>query len=218
LADSAYEGIRSRIFNGTYPPGAKLSTQEISDSLGMSRTPVIAAINRLVAQGIATEIPRRGVIVAKLAPNQIRDFIDMRKMMEVYAVRPAIQNASFFPKVVDEMESWAIELKSLPDTAYDQITVYENRFHSAYIKLANNGQLLKLYESNWGIGVAVYTYIIAKVPVQQYLQSCDEHMRFVECLRTGNESALKELVESHLNCVYKTLHWITNLDEGFKDW
>ena len=51
LQDYAFLEIRKRIQNGTYPPGCKLSTQEISDSLGISRTPVVAAVNRLVAQG-----------------------------------------------------------------------------------------------------------------------------------------------------------------------
>ena len=48
LVDYAYREIRKRIQIGTYPPGSRLSTQEISTALGVSRTPVVAALNRLV--------------------------------------------------------------------------------------------------------------------------------------------------------------------------
>lgn len=57
LVDYAYREIRKRIQIGTYPPGSRLSTQEISTALGVSRTPVVAALNRLVAEGIAEAIP-----------------------------------------------------------------------------------------------------------------------------------------------------------------
>ena len=52
LQDFAYEEIKKRIQNGEYAPGTKLNTQEISDSLGISRSRVLAAINRLIALGL----------------------------------------------------------------------------------------------------------------------------------------------------------------------
>ena len=42
LQDFAYEEIKKRFQNGEYTPGTKLNTQEISDSLGISRSPVLA--------------------------------------------------------------------------------------------------------------------------------------------------------------------------------
>jgi len=218
LANHAYQKLISGIFDGTFKPGSKLSTQELSVSFGMSRTPVIAAINRLIAQGIATEIPHRGVIVAKLEPNQIRNFIDIRKMMELFAVNSAIKNAGFYPEILDEMERIAKDLSSLPDTAYENVTILENRFHLNYITLTNNRELVKLYEMNWGIGVAVYTYLMAKIPILQYQESCREHFSIVECLRAGDENGLIEIAERHLDVVYNTLNWISTNDGGLGDW
>ena len=93
LIDYAYREIKNKIQDGTYPPGTKLSTQEISDNLGISRTPVVAAINRLVAQGLAEAIPRRGTIVAQLSTQQIKDIIEVRKMIELYSIKSVIKNA-----------------------------------------------------------------------------------------------------------------------------
>ena len=209
LADNAYDWIQNKIFDGTYSQGQKIVTQDIADTLGMSRTPVVAAINRLVAQGIATEIPHRGVIVAKMEPKQIRDFIDTRKMMETYAVAPAIRNASYFPGVLKEMETYAEELSKLTDTDFQVISRMEKKFHTDYMKLANNNQLLKLYESNWGVGFAVFTYVISNVPIHDYKKSCDQHLLIVDCLKNGREAELREAMETHLDDVYKSLNMMS---------
>lgn len=210
LVDKAYEEIRKWIFSGEYRPGEKLSTREIGVRLGMSRTPVVAAINRLVAQGLATEMPRRGVVVSKLQLGQIRDSIDVRKMMEQYAVPYAIKNAKFFPDIIDEMELLAKELQQLSDTSYEQITAFENSFHINYIKLVNNQQLLRLYKSNMGIVFATYTYLIANAPIKCYQQSCLEHFEYVECLRNGDESGLCAVTSRHLDFVYSMLNFLSN--------
>ena len=208
LVDSAYSKIRRGIFDGVYPPGSKLTTQELSSALGMSRTPIVAAINRLIAQGLVTDIPHRGFIVTELRPKQLRNFIDVRKMMESYVVPSAIRNVNFLSSVTDEMEETAKRLTELSDTSYEEITTLENSFHTNFIRLGNNEQLLKLYESNWGIGFAVYTYLQANMPVKRYTASCQEHMLFLEYLYNGDEKRLSEIVNTHLDIVYATLDWI----------
>lgn len=208
LVDQAYETIRNDIFDGVYQPGEKLLTREIAEKLGMSRTPVISAVNRLVAQGIAMDIPRRGVVVAKMSPAQIRDFIDMRRMMESFVVHDATKNANFFPAVIKEMEKLAEELIATPDTDYNRISTLERQFHINFIKLGNNNQLSRLYESNWGIGFAIYAFICAKLPVLQYKEACSEHFLFLKYLKYGDETALQAVVDQHLKSVYDTINWL----------
>ena len=86
LQDYAFQEIKKRIQNGDYSPGTKLNTQEISISLGISRSPVLAAINRLIALGLVEAIPRKGTVVAKLSVSQIRNIIEARQMMELFCV------------------------------------------------------------------------------------------------------------------------------------
>lgn len=210
LVDKAYEEIRKGIYDRLYQPGSKLSSSEIAERLGMSRTPVVSAINRLIAQGLATEVPRRGVIVAHLRPNQIRNSIDVRRMMETFAVPYAIKNAIYFPDLVDEMEDLANQLQKLSATAYHQVTVLENQFHTNLIKLTNNSQLLRLYEANWGVGFATYTYLISNSPIRRYHESCQEHLEYVECLRTGDEDRLRNLAERHFDFIYSMLDLLSH--------
>ena len=60
LVDFARREIQTRIETGVYMPGSKLSAVDIAESLGSSRTPVVSALNQLVAQGFAEKTsPRR---------------------------------------------------------------------------------------------------------------------------------------------------------------
>ena len=213
LVDKAYEEIRKGIFDRVYRPGSKLSSNEIAERLGMSRTPVVSAINRLIAQGLATDIPRRGVVVANPRPNQIRNSIDVRRMMETFSVSYAVKNATFFPELLNEMEDLAKQMQLLPATAYNQITVLENQFHTDLIKMTNNSQLLRLYEANWGVGFATYAYMLSNCPIRRYHKSCQEHLEYVECLRNGDEKRLGHLVEKHFDFIYSMLDLLSDKNE-----
>jgi DNA-binding GntR family transcriptional regulator len=63
LSGDAYEFIRELFVNGTrYNPGDKISVEELSRELGVSRTPLWGAINRLEAEGIVEVVPRQASV------------------------------------------------------------------------------------------------------------------------------------------------------------
>ncbi|MDD3394666.1 MAG: GntR family transcriptional regulator [Clostridia bacterium] len=209
LLDYAFREMRTRIQNGTYPPGSKLSTQEISDSLGISRTPVVSAINRLVAHGLAVALPRRGVIVADFSPQQLKEIIEVREMFELYAVKRAIQNIDFSQELLDEMEQVAIELAGIDSENYNLATELEIRFHTLFVTLAGNSQLTKLYINNWNIGSMFQIFMLSKMPLTKHQPSFDQHLEIIQLLKDKNEAALLEFIPYHLTPVYGAIEWIT---------
>lgn len=209
LVELAFREIRSRIQNGTYPPGTKLSTQEISDSLGISRTPVVSAVNRLVAQGLAKSVPRRGVIVADITPQMLREITEVRQMIEIYAVKSAIFNIDFYPHVLEEMEHICDELDSLSNTEYSRAAELENRFHTLFVSLASNSQLTKIYEDNWGIGSIFYMFSLSKMPVYKHKLSGKQHREMIQFLQNGDEDALINTIQQHLKNAFNTIDWLS---------
>ncbi|MDD4844507.1 MAG: GntR family transcriptional regulator [Anaerotignum sp.] len=208
LLDYAFREIRARIQNGTYPPGSKLSTQEISDSLGISRTPVVSAINRLVAQGLAVALPRRGVIVADFSPQQLKEIIEVREMFELYATKGAIQNLDFSQEILEEMEQVAIELAGIDSQNFNRATELEIRFHTLFVSLAGNSQLSKLYINNWNIGSMFQIFTLSKMPLSKHQPSFDQHLEMIQLLKDKNEAALLEFIPYHLTPVYGAIEWI----------
>ena len=209
LVEVAFNEIRSRIQNGTYPPGTKLSTQEISDSLGISRTPVVAAVNRLIAQGLAKSMPRRGAVVAEITPQMLRELLEVRQMIELYAIKPALFNVDFYPQVLEEMEQICDTLENTPPTEYTKVSDLESRFHRLYVSLASNSQLTKLYEDNWSVGSIFYMFSLSKQPVYKHNLSAKQHREMLRLLRTNDETALSNLIEQHLQNAFNTIDWLS---------
>src|SRR5438270_5582528 len=85
LVGGAYEALKEAIRDNVFPPGYQGSEQEIASQLGMSRTPVHEAIIRLQEEGLVRVLPRRGVVVCAISPDDMR---------EIYEVITALDSAS----------------------------------------------------------------------------------------------------------------------------
>ncbi len=215
LLEYALKEIRNGIQNGTYPPGTKLVTQKIAASLGISSTPVVAAINRLVTQGLLETIPRKGAIVKSFTAQDIKNYLEMRLMMETYAVDYAIQNVDFCPEIIQEMESIAEDFQTVYKTDFNAVMELELRFHSLFVSLVGNKQLNNLYEFNWSIGSIYHMHNLQNIPLQNLSTSFYEHKLIVEYLKAKDRVHLLDLVRSHLKFLMETLDWFIKNGKRF---
>src|SRR5262245_27884958 len=87
LKDQAYEQIKTRLINSDYPPGSFLSERQLARNLGMSKTPVKAALERLESEGFITVSPQQGIVVRELSVQEIADLYEIRSALESYALR-----------------------------------------------------------------------------------------------------------------------------------
>lgn len=84
-------GIRDLVFSGEVPPGDRLSEVTLSEMLGLSRTPVRAALARLEQEGILELIPSGGYSVRSFTEYDVIDSIELRGVMEGTAARLAAE-------------------------------------------------------------------------------------------------------------------------------
>ena len=87
IRDQVYQILRDEICAGKYAPGSWLQETELTEYLGVSRSPVREALRRLVADGLLMEIPNKGVFVKEFTARDIDEIFDMRVMLESYAIR-----------------------------------------------------------------------------------------------------------------------------------
>ncbi|HET7769175.1 MAG TPA: GntR family transcriptional regulator, partial [Chloroflexota bacterium] len=71
LHERAYEALLQLIALGDLPPGAQLDEQTLAARLGISRTPIRAAIARLVQEGLVVNLPYRGAFVRRFTVEEI---------------------------------------------------------------------------------------------------------------------------------------------------
>jgi len=89
LKDVATDYVRDRIVSGEYPPGSKVPQDEVAEALGISRLPVREALIELGEKGFVVTVPRRGVFVVELSPQDIADQFEVLGAVFAIAARRA---------------------------------------------------------------------------------------------------------------------------------
>jgi DNA-binding GntR family transcriptional regulator len=76
-----------------FTPGQLLQEKELSDRLGIGRTPVREAVQRLAAQGLLDVLPRKGVQVAPVRRSSLGQVVETRRVLERLLVVKAAERA-----------------------------------------------------------------------------------------------------------------------------
>jgi DNA-binding GntR family transcriptional regulator len=87
LQDRAYDEIKNRIQGGDFPAGSFLSERQLAGELGMSKTPIRAALVRLDIEGFVAVSPQQGIVVREPSLQEIVDLFDIRVALESFVVR-----------------------------------------------------------------------------------------------------------------------------------
>lgn len=87
LKTLAYNSIREKIVTCEYAPGTNLNEEMLTESLGLSRTPVRDALSRLEQEGLIEILPKRGITIKSLTLNDMNMIFEVRLLYEPYILR-----------------------------------------------------------------------------------------------------------------------------------
>lgn len=94
IGDSAYEQIKYDIIHLNFAPGEKLSEASLSRRYNVSRAPIRVALGRLKEDGLIDIRPQSGSIVCPISIERAVSIVDVRLLLEPYAVRQALPHLS----------------------------------------------------------------------------------------------------------------------------
>src|SRR6202453_823515 len=89
LTELTYRSIKQNLLNGTLKEQARLTEESLATQLGISKSPVREALNRLEAEGLICIEARRGAYVRQFSAKEIRDLYDLRVALEVHSIDAA---------------------------------------------------------------------------------------------------------------------------------
>ncbi|MBE5784778.1 MAG: GntR family transcriptional regulator [Clostridiales bacterium] len=87
IKEKVYYHLHKQILHHQYRPGEWLQETEIAERLNVSRSPVREALHMLVKEGLATEVPQRGVWVRTLSPKDVEEIFALRILLEGDAIK-----------------------------------------------------------------------------------------------------------------------------------
>jgi DNA-binding GntR family transcriptional regulator len=144
-AEFVYETLRDAISDGRIPGGGRVREEEVARNLGVSRTPVREALQRLQQRGLLLPGPGgRGLVVAQPGHDEVVELYAMREILEGSAARFAAERAT-----AEEIATLYELQEQLKAAEGDPMlhTTLNRRFHQAIYEAAHNRYLMQTLES-----------------------------------------------------------------------
>lgn len=140
LSGRVYNQIKDLILCNEIMPGQKLHHQELSERLGVSRTPIREALTRLVQEGYASFLPNRGFTCKEIRLQEAEELYDLREALEAFAVEKAIENLTD-----DSLDQLKNKIHAYGRDVGNRFTrerlVYDQDVHLAIARMSGNETL-----------------------------------------------------------------------------
>lgn len=140
LKDLVAIHVRDMILSGDARPGTKIDQDTVADVLGISKLPVREALIQLEHEGLVNNRVRRGVFVADIRPNDVRDHYYMYGLASGIAAERATPLLT--DEDINELEVILVEMDSSRDA--ERLEQLNIEFHSRLNKLGGSGRLLAI--------------------------------------------------------------------------
>lgn len=148
---AVYELLREKITSLELLPGQRLSEVDLMASLGVGRTPLREAIQRLIVSGLIVAHPRQAPAVAPIQAFEVPQIIEMRTILEVSAVRLAVERGTDqdFARI---QSANALYVQAAKDGDHFAIVESDSAIHEAIAAAAHNQHLSQAIAWNRNFG------------------------------------------------------------------
>lgn len=183
--------IRDDVASGYFRPGERLKERQLAELYGVSRVPVREALRQLEKEGFVDTLPRRGVVVRTLTPEDLQDLYDVREALESQVMRLAARRATPADKeCLQDLISRAREALDLGDEAGLRAANFE--LHQRINQTAHNPLISTLMEPL----EARMFWILKREGDPQKMHL--EHVGLVDAICAGDESLAGQLAREHV--------------------
>ena len=201
LGESVYQELSALIISGDILPGERLRETRIAERFGTSRVPVREALQRLDEEGWVVRVHGAGARVRIPTSIDIDELYDMRKILEIEAVRLTVRYLSLdTAEALRTYITLAEEGRRRKDGA--AIADANRRFHAAVADLSKNALLADILH---GLGRRVQ-WMFGLVALDRSTHSLQEHSDLIDAMLNRDVGAAIEITERHVESTRAALH------------
>ncbi|HWB83806.1 MAG TPA: GntR family transcriptional regulator [Bryobacteraceae bacterium] len=198
LTSLAYKSIKEYILEGRLDEDSRLTEEFLSGQLGISKSPIREALNRLEAEGLIRIEARRGAYLRSFSVKEVADLYDLREALELHAVRTGQLSPELLKELHRSVKRQREYLKSNEKSKYiDE----DMSFHAALAGTTGNTALCDVLE-NLQNQIWLFrrkTYDISSSTASDY------HEMIVEALESEDRIRAERIMSEHISEVRKKL-------------
>ena len=215
LKNVAYDYLQNAIMSYQLVPGQVIVEQEVSDLLGISRTPVREALKLLEAEGLVWHIPSRGTFVKDITMQDVEEIFQLREMFELAALKVAINEITD-----EELDNIEKRLRILDDNriteqeAKEEFYGSDRQLHQLIMKHSRNSRMIGFHKT-LEVQLERLRRISSMTPMR-LAKSRQEHLDILYALRSRDlMEATKQLTKHLRNVKESTLNVCQSLSINY---
>jgi DNA-binding GntR family transcriptional regulator len=201
-----YLTLRDRAMRYEMRPGERINEQELGRELGVSRTPLREALNRLESEGFLLFVMNKGFFRKPISVDEVVDLYQVRVALERRAVFLATTRASD-EEIASVGKYWGSIMQCAPQMNVEEMLSADEEFHRQLVALSHNRELSMFLEQ-----VTRRIHIARHIDVEQSdwnNRAFDAHTRLVELIARRDKEAALILLTEHIEMSLKRALEIT---------
>ena len=195
LEDQIYKIIKDKIIWHEIKMGERIIDKKLAEELGVSRSMVRQVLTTLVKEELLTMVPRIGFYVREITKKEIEEIYDIRKLLEVYAMKRAIPRIS--DRDIAEVEKvFNNPKKSLEKNDTESFIKIDIKLHNLIIDNCNNSQI-KIIIDKFRKLVDFYRFADQQ-KINRAKKLYLEHFEIFKSIKEKNAELAVELMANHI--------------------
>jgi DNA-binding GntR family transcriptional regulator len=195
LRNVAYDYLYESIISNKLLPGEAIVEQEISDLLGVSRTPIREALKQLTAERLVRHIPARGTFVAEMSTQDVEELFEIRTMFEENALKWAINKISDAEIIRLERLFGSLNGSSRPEEFFNS----DRELHGLILRYGRNRHMIELL--NTVNSQLERLRRVSSLTPNRLEKSKKEHLEIIYAIKEHNLEKAENALRMHLKNV-----------------
>lgn len=196
LVDSVYRTLRDAICDGRLEPNRKLAQIPLAEHLGISRTPVRDALQRLAQEGLVRAVSFRGFVVSEFSAREVLDVYEVRIALEPTAVATATGNYTRLD--IAKLKDICDETEATDVSDVARLYALNGEFHRALVEPCANRLLVRLLEQLWQMPSSLRVFHAQAALGTALKESVVEHRAIVSAIEADDADLAVERVRAHI--------------------
>ena len=211
LGDQIYDRLREQIVNLEFVPGQMLYENELSERLGVSRTPVREAIRLLANEGLVDVLPQRGTRVTLISVRKVKEVQFIREQLETGAFREAAKqwDPERHRPVRERLGACLkVQEKAVRESDLPAFFRHDEEFHRLIMGVTGNETLLLLI--NQMRAHLNRVRFLSLLDDRDEARILEEHASLLAAVESGEEQRTAKLLMAHIGKMGDVLHRLEN--------
>lgn len=193
-SERAYLLIRDQIVTLKLAPGSVIEEAQLRQELGLGRTPIREALQRLAHENLVIFVPHRGTFVADINLTDLHRLTEVRAELEGYAARLAAERAAASDRTL--MKALMSELDAIDEADVHNLMRLDQRIHRQVYQATRNAFLQAMLEESFNLSLRIWFLGLDRGV--RLKEAVEEHRQLLDAIVHHDADRAESVMRQHV--------------------